>query len=38
MQAITDSIQVAGSKEYLRIYERTNEGEYRQVPLDVAAL
>jgi hypothetical protein len=38
MQAITDSIQVAGSKEYLRIYERDGQGEYHQVPLDVAAL
>lgn len=38
MQAITESIQVAGSKEYLRIYQRDGEGEYRQVPLDVAAL
>ena len=38
MQAITDSIQVAGSKEYLRIYERDESGEYRQVALDIAAL
>lgn len=38
MQAITDSIQVSGSKEYLRIYERDERGEYRQVPLDVASL
>jgi hypothetical protein len=38
MQAITDSIQIAGSKEYLRVYERSGDGEYRQVPLDVAAL
>ncbi len=38
MDAITDSIQVSGSKEYLRVYTREGNGEYRQVPLDVAAL
>ncbi len=38
MQAITDSIQVAGSKEYLRIYERGENDEYRQIALDIAAL
>ena len=38
MDAITDSIQVSGSKEYLRVYTREPNGEYRQVPLDVAAL
>jgi hypothetical protein len=29
---------VSGSKEYLRVYTREENGEYRQVPLDVAAL
>ncbi|MEX2475037.1 DUF3164 family protein [Marinobacter sp.] len=39
MQAIMDSIQVTGSKSYLRFYERQGEdGAYRQIPLDVAAL
>ncbi|MCL2762212.1 MAG: DUF3164 family protein [Treponema sp.] len=38
MEAITESIQVSGSKEYLRVYARAENGEYRQVPLDVAAL
>jgi hypothetical protein len=38
MQAITESIQVSGSKQYLRFYERDGNGEYRQIPLDVAAL
>jgi hypothetical protein len=38
MEAITESIQVSGSKEYLRIYTREKNGEYKQVPLDVAAL
>ncbi|MDR1858862.1 MAG: DUF3164 family protein, partial [Treponema sp.] len=38
MEAITESIQVSGSKEYLRVYTRADNGEYQQVPLDVAAL
>jgi hypothetical protein len=38
MEAITESIQVSGSKQYLRFYERDEQGEYRQIPLDVAAL
>jgi hypothetical protein len=38
MEAITESIQVSGSKQYLRFYERNENGEYRQIPLDVAAL
>ena len=38
MTAITESIQVSGSKQYLRFYERDGNGEYRQIPLDVAAL
>jgi hypothetical protein len=38
MEAVTESIQVSGSKEYLRVYTREGNGEYRQVPLDVAAL
>jgi len=38
MEAITESIQVSGSKEYLRVYTRGENGEYRQVALDVAAL
>jgi hypothetical protein len=38
MQAITESIQVSGSKQYLRFYERGGNGEYHQIPLDVAAL
>ena len=37
MDAIADAIQIAGSKRYLRLYERI-EGtdEYRPLPLDVA--
>ena len=38
MSAITDSIQVSGSKQYLRFYERNEKGEFVQIPLDVAAL
>jgi hypothetical protein len=38
MEAITESITVSGSKEYLRVYERQANGEYKQIPLDVAAL
>jgi hypothetical protein len=38
MRAITESIQVSGSKQYLRFYERNEQGEYVQIPLDVAAL
>jgi len=38
MTAIGDSLQVAGSKAYLRIYKRQNDGSYRQVNLDLAAL
>lgn len=36
MQAITDSIQVADSKQYIRIYERDSRGEYKQIALDPA--
>jgi len=38
MSAISDSIQISGSKQYLRFYERNEQGEYVQIPLDVAAL
>ncbi|WP_321276948.1 DUF3164 family protein [Thiomicrorhabdus indica] len=37
MAAIKDSIQVAGSKAYIRIYERVgNSDDYRPVVLDIA--
>jgi hypothetical protein len=38
MQAISDSIQFSGSKEHLRIYIRNEDGEYKQVPLNIAEL
>ncbi len=38
MDAITESMQVASSKTYMRFYERQQDGSYRQIPLDVANL
>ena len=39
MSAITDSIQVTGSKTYVRLYERVNDSEqYHPISLDIAAL
>jgi hypothetical protein len=39
MTAISDSIQVVGSKSYVRVYERVaNTTEYRQIPLDIAGV
>lgn len=39
MQAITDSIQVAGRKSYIRIYERQgDDGAYEPISLDIATL
>lgn len=38
MQAIGDSIQVTGTKAYVRIYERNASGGYDPIPLDVAAI
>ncbi|MFH1157093.1 MAG: DUF3164 family protein [Pseudomonadota bacterium] len=39
MQAISDSLQVAGSKSYMRIYERVEQSEsWRVISLDLAAL
>lgn len=39
MRAINDSMQVAGSKTYVRIYERVGDtDEYKPIALDVAAL
>lgn len=36
MKAISDSLQVAGTKEYLRLYKKDTSGEYQQISLDVA--
>ena len=39
MEAISDSIQVMGSKSYLRVYERSGpDGRWSPIPLDLAAL
>jgi len=38
MTAITESVQITGTKQYLRVYERDASGEYQNIPLDVAAL
>lgn len=39
MKAISDSIQVSGSKAYLRVYKRRDsDGKYEPIPLDLAAL
>lgn len=37
MDALSDSVQVLDSKEYIRIYKRNSRGEYDLVNLDVAA-
>jgi len=39
MQAISDSLQVAGSKSYMRIYKRVGkDGMWQNISLDMAAL
>lgn len=38
MELISDSIQVTGSKEYVRIYRRNKDGKYEQIDLDFAAI
>ncbi|WP_197329550.1 DUF3164 family protein [Ralstonia syzygii] len=39
MQAIADSVQVAGSKPYVRLYERISDSdEYKPISLDIAAV
>lgn len=37
MDAISDSVQIVGSKEYIRIYRRNNDGDYDLVNLDLAS-
>ena len=36
MKAIGDSLQVAGTKEYIRLYKKDAHGQYQQISLDVA--
>ncbi|QGM80690.1 DUF3164 family protein [Otariodibacter oris] len=38
MKAISDSVQVVGSKDYIRFYERDAQGKYIPISLDIAGL
>lgn len=38
MQAIADSVQVVGSKDYIRFYERDEQGKYQPISLDMAGV
>lgn len=38
MQAIAEAVQVVGSKSYLRLYERDDNGRYHPISLDVAGV
>ena len=38
MDAIADAIQVTGTSQYLRMYERQSDGSYKQLSLDLAKL
>ncbi len=38
MDAIADSIQVTGTSQYLRVYERQPNGKYVQISLDIAGV
>lgn len=38
MTAISDAITVVSSKEYIRFYERDDDGKYQQISLDFANL
>lgn len=38
MNAIGESLQVVGSKSYVRFYERVGEDEYKPIKLDIAAV
>lgn len=38
MQAISDSVQIVGSKDYVRFYERNEQGKYMPIPLDMAGV
>lgn len=38
LDAISESIKVIGSKSYIRVYERDENGEYRPIALDVASV
>lgn len=38
MQAISDSVKVTGTRAYVRVYERDENGRYNAIPLDMAAV
>ncbi|WP_431786850.1 DUF3164 family protein [Vibrio harveyi] len=38
MDAIAESIRVVGKTPYLRVYERQEDGQYKQIALDIAKL
>lgn len=38
MEAIADSIQVTGTSQYLRIYQRQPNGKYEQISLDMSGV
>ncbi len=38
MDAIGESLQVVGSKQYVRFYERVGEDKYEPISLDIAAI
>ncbi|HTD05874.1 DUF3164 family protein [Undibacterium sp.] len=38
MDAIGESLQVVGSKQYIRFYERVGEDKYMPISLDIAAI
>ncbi len=38
MEAIASAIQITGTSEYLRLYERQGNGKYTQLPLDISSL
>lgn len=38
MKAINDSLQIVGSKSYIRIYKRQEDGSYTPINLDIAVL
>ncbi|MCE9679589.1 DUF3164 family protein [Shewanella sp. AS1] len=38
MDAIADAIQITGTSEYLRLYERQPNGKYQQISMDISTL
>jgi len=38
IEAVNDSLQIIGSKSYVRFFERDSQGEYQPITLDAAAV